>query len=192
MTLRERKKVATRQALYEAALRLAVDRGLDLVTVEAIADEANVSRRTFSNYFANKEDALVYGDQVRSEAFLLALRDRPAAEPPWQALTAAARRHYGALDTVDPKWLSQLHLVRRHPSLLAQQVAVHTALERDLAAEISRRSTGAPDELRSRVIAATFLATLRTVFNLWAERDGPQSLSDAIVAGLDCAGARLD
>jgi AcrR family transcriptional regulator len=56
--LRERKKTATRQALHEAAVRLAVERGVDNVTIEAIADAASVSRRTFSNYFAGKEQAL--------------------------------------------------------------------------------------------------------------------------------------
>ena len=57
--LRERKKAATRQALHEAAVRLAIAHGPDRITVEAVADEAGVSRRTFSNYFANKEEALL-------------------------------------------------------------------------------------------------------------------------------------
>lgn len=56
--LRERKKAATRLALHESALRLAAEQGPDGVTIEAIADAANVSRRTFSNYFSSKEEAL--------------------------------------------------------------------------------------------------------------------------------------
>ncbi|MFC7760808.1 TetR/AcrR family transcriptional regulator [Catellatospora bangladeshensis] len=77
-TLRERKKEATRQALHEATLRLALERGLDAVTVDAVADEAGVSRRTFSNYFANKEDALLHGDRVRVTRLLERLRARPS------------------------------------------------------------------------------------------------------------------
>ena len=49
--LRERKKLAVRQALGSAALRLAVERGLENVTVEDITAEAGVSLRTFGNYF---------------------------------------------------------------------------------------------------------------------------------------------
>ncbi|MFC7467789.1 TetR/AcrR family transcriptional regulator [Actinomadura keratinilytica] len=52
--LRERKKAATRQAVHEAAMRLTREHGLDHVTVEAIADAAEISRRTFSNYFAGR------------------------------------------------------------------------------------------------------------------------------------------
>jgi AcrR family transcriptional regulator len=192
VTLRERKKAATRRALFEAVLELAVARGLDAVTVEAIADEANVSRRTFSNYFANKEEALLYGDQVRIGMLFDELRRRPATEPPWQALTRSAAILYADLDKVDPKWLAQLRLVRRHPSLLAQQIATHSALEERLAAEIANRSPSSVDEpIRSRVLAATFLTTLRTATIVWAEQAGTGSLGDAIAAGLACAAQRF-
>ena len=49
---RERKKLATRHALSSAALQLAVERGLENVTIEDITDRADVSLRTFRNYFA--------------------------------------------------------------------------------------------------------------------------------------------
>src|SRR5918911_5749347 len=88
--LRERKKLATRQALHQAAVSIAVERGLERLTVEAIADAADVSRRTFSNYFANKEEALLWSDRVRMDRFLELVAARPQDEPPWQAMSAAA------------------------------------------------------------------------------------------------------
>ena len=187
-SLRERKKTATRQALYEAVLRLAMAHGLDSVTVEAVADEANVSRRTFSNYFANKEDALLYGDKVRIQKLLDELRARPRTELPWQALRHSAAIRYRDLDKFDPKWMEQLQLFRRHPSVLAQQMAAQAALERELAIEIAARATdGTGEPLRSRIMAATFVATLRTALNVWVEEGGPTSLSEHIVEALDRA-----
>lgn len=191
-TLRERKKEATRQALHEATLRLALERGLDAVTVDAVADEAGVSRRTFSNYFANKEDALLHGDRVRVVRLLERLRARPRTEPPWQALTEATAAHHAAIGEVDPNWLAQVRLLRRHPALLAQQTAAQNALELQLAAEIAARDPGHHDEpMRSRVMAAVFLVTLRTATGLWAEQPGGVTLGEAVRAGLDRAAERF-
>jgi AcrR family transcriptional regulator len=189
--LRERKKAATRQALYEAALRLAVERGPEAVTIEAIADEANVSRRTFSNYFASKEDAFFHGEQVRTQALAAAVRSRPPGEPPWRALTAATLADYADLEDVDPQWLAQLQLIKRHPTLVAGQVANMAELERALAEEVSARLSH-PDPAKARIIAATFLATLRVVFTMWAEQGGPTALGEAIESGLAIAGSRFE
>lgn len=191
-TLRQRKKEATRQALHEAVLRLAMERGLDAVTVDAVADEANVSRRTFFNYFTSKEDALLYGDRVHVSELLDTLRARPADEPPWHALTVSATLQYADLHEVDPTWLARLQLLRRHPSLLARQMTAAAALEQELADEIAARAPRHPDEpMRSRVMAATFLTTLRVVATIWAEQNGPVPLSDAVRAGLDRAAERF-
>ncbi len=58
-SLRERKKAETWQAIHEAAANLALDEDTRHVTVEAIASEAGISPRTFFNYFASKEDAIL-------------------------------------------------------------------------------------------------------------------------------------
>jgi len=56
MSLRERKKHLTRQALLTAADHLFAARGYDNVTVAEIADAANISVKTLFTYFASKED----------------------------------------------------------------------------------------------------------------------------------------
>ncbi len=66
--LREAKKQATREALREAALRLAVERGPDQVRVEDIASAAGVSPRTYNNYFASREQAIVAAVTADREA----------------------------------------------------------------------------------------------------------------------------
>ncbi|WP_203827317.1 TetR/AcrR family transcriptional regulator [Actinoplanes palleronii] len=187
--LRERKKAATRQALHEASLRLAFEHGPEKITVEAIADEAGVSRRTFSNYFANKEEALFYGDLQRMRLLAGLARERPATESPWAALSAAAEEFYGQQGDLDPEWIARSRMVRRHPSLAAAQVQTFAALERELAAEVAvRLGPGDPLGVRAQLIATTFLAVLRVSLNVWLERRPDISFHDLARESLDETG----
>lgn len=57
--MRERRKAETWLAIHEAAANLALERGLENATVEATAEAAGISPRTFFNYFATKDDAVL-------------------------------------------------------------------------------------------------------------------------------------
>jgi AcrR family transcriptional regulator len=59
ISLRERKRTETWTALHDAATRLTLEKGPESVTTEQIAASANVSPRTFFNYFSTKEDAIL-------------------------------------------------------------------------------------------------------------------------------------
>ena len=88
--LRETKKAATRRALASAVVNLAVRDGLERVTAEAIAAEANVSVRTYHNYFASKDDALQFYVAELMEDLLGHLRaagpEKPFNTAMWDAL----------------------------------------------------------------------------------------------------------
>jgi len=55
---RELNRLATRRAIIDTVLRLAETQDFSTVTVERVAEEAGVSRRTFFNYFRSLEEAL--------------------------------------------------------------------------------------------------------------------------------------
>jgi AcrR family transcriptional regulator len=53
---RTRKRMATRQAISDVATRLFMERGFDRVTIDEIAEAADVGRMTVFNHFPRKED----------------------------------------------------------------------------------------------------------------------------------------
>ncbi|MEV6341850.1 TetR family transcriptional regulator [Actinoplanes sp. NPDC051851] len=168
--LRERKKAATRQALHEAAVRLLMEHGPEKLTVEAIADEAGVSRRTFSNYFANKDEALFHGEVTRMRQLAAMLRSRPAEEAPWAALCAAAEDFCRQVGELDPEWFARSRMIRAHPSLLAAQIQTFAAMERELSAEVAARlGPSETSPVRARLMSATFLVVLRVSLTIWLE-----------------------
>ncbi|WP_217198982.1 TetR family transcriptional regulator [Streptomyces buecherae] len=80
MGLRERKKLRTRRALIEAAVRLVAERGYEETTVAQIAASADVSTRTFFSYFPGKDDVLFADSQQRVDALVRAVADRRPQE----------------------------------------------------------------------------------------------------------------
>lgn len=57
--LRERNRLDTWSLIHDQASGMALEIGLHKTTVEAIADAAGISKRTFFNYFPTKEDAVL-------------------------------------------------------------------------------------------------------------------------------------
>ncbi|MCX4786284.1 MULTISPECIES: acyl-CoA-like ligand-binding transcription factor [unclassified Streptomyces] len=190
--LRERKKEATRQAVHEATLRLAIEHGFDHVTVEAVADAAGISRRTFSNYFTGKEDALLYGEEKQVRELVRAMRDRPAEETAWTALRAAVAQFTERVAPPEREWALRTRLAMRHPSLLARQLANHAALERDLADAVAVRQGPTERPVRPQVLAAAFLSSLRIAMRMWIEEDLAREPSEVIDEILDEMACRFD
>ncbi|HKR49427.1 MAG TPA: TetR family transcriptional regulator [Pseudonocardiaceae bacterium] len=170
---RERKKQATRVALSAAALRLSIERGIDNVTVEQIADEADVSMRTFFNYFSSKEEAIVAGDVATAESLVDAFRGRPAGEPVLEALRHAV---LAVLDEDSYRdRVQRMQTLRRTPSLLPHQIAAFVARERALAAAVADRiGCNVDQDLYPALVAASAMAGLRVAVQRWLGEPSPE------------------
>jgi AcrR family transcriptional regulator len=164
---RERKKLATRAAVREAALRLAVRDGVENVTVEQIAAEADVAERTFFNHFATKEEAVVAAAAAGAEALVAEFRARPPAEPVLRAIREAVLVVMDRTDAAGRDHLAALRLMRDTPSLVPRQMAVLTAQEQALAGAIAERTGGTG--MYPLLCAATTLAALRVVLDRWLD-----------------------
>jgi AcrR family transcriptional regulator len=190
--LRERKKLATRSALHEAALRLVADRGLANVSVDDIADAADVSPRTFFNYFSTKDDAVLGLDPEASAHQVAAFLERPADETPVQALRAVARAQAAEMATDTELWPLRLKVIDTEPALLARLAAVFGEGERVLAEAIATRScTRAGVDAYPTLLAGVAGVAMRTALHRWLASDFTAPLPalldeawDVLAAGL--------
>jgi AcrR family transcriptional regulator len=165
-SLRERKKVRTRDAIVAAALELFADRGYDATTVEMIAEAAEVSPATVFRYFAGKDEIVFSERDRRLPRLAAALRDRPAAE---SDLVAAGR----ALGQVfaDPDAEAR---IRRQTQALASSVVLRGKAEEVLAdwqetirQALVARGPGDRADPDARVRAALVMTGFRVALEDW-------------------------
>jgi AcrR family transcriptional regulator len=180
--LRERKKQETRSALAWAAVRLSVERGFDNVLVEDVASAAGVSARTFNNYFASKAEAVVSRHVDRVRVIAEGLRQRPAAEPLWDAVTGAVLSQFGGgrpEGTVpDQGWTAGVQLMMAEPAVQAELLRGSRAAEHDLALAVAERvGVDVGRDIYPSLVATTTGAALDTAIQFWLSADQPVSLT---------------
>lgn len=180
--LRERKKAQTRTAISQAVLHLALERGLDTLTVDDIAAAANVSVRTFHNYFGSKEEALVAAWQSEFQVHVDALRDRPPDEPILASLehvfsgiaSTVASLPDEAAGHTDLLWTS-LAMVRYRSVLLDEAIRMIT----EVVAE--RTGTNSATDLYPHLVTAAAISAIVTAFQFPPPGDPGQPDRDRLL-----------
>jgi AcrR family transcriptional regulator len=183
--LRERKKAATRGAIGIAAWRLAVERGPDNVRVEDIAEAAGVSRRTFHNYFATKEEAMAVLPADRAERICAGLRERPAEEPLPEALAHLFVAEYTA-NRPNEALRAAVRRAASNPGLTGALDRAMLATEPPLAKAIADRTgTDVGRDLYPNLAAAAAVSALRATIAFWLNASGtPPSLRDLLARAI--------
>jgi len=195
-SLRERKKLATRRALRRVTLDLVAERGFSHVTIEDIAAAADVSPRTFFNYFPTKEAAVFGADPERTEALRRRLTDQATpGESALAALRAAlvAEAAARADDLQDlggnpADWMCRMKAAHVDPSLRAAASAHMASVERAIADALAERLGTDPERDPYPVLlAATGSGVLRAAMTSWARAGGTvplDRLTDVAFAAL--------
>ncbi|GAA5113286.1 TetR/AcrR family transcriptional regulator [Pseudonocardia adelaidensis] len=176
--LRERKKQATRRALREAALRLALERGPDNVRVDDIAEAAGVSPRTYNNYFSSREQAIVAAVIAdRGSRVAAAVAGRPANVGLADAVIDAIVEQY-AEPGEDAR--NALLMITTRPALRDAFIDAATAVERPLAEAIAGR-LGETHDHTPRVLAASVAAAVHVALERWLQPAGASLVTDELV-----------
>jgi AcrR family transcriptional regulator len=170
-TLRQRRTAATALNIEKQAVALALEHGLDNVTVEMICDASGVSPRTFFNYFGAKDNAILgtfvpVVDEEKAREFIAS--NAPDILNEVMGIVKFPQEFISnpALE------LKRMKLLHRNPILMAKQlerfsgVPAHVEeilflrLRRDAPPEESEAQSRAYAKLSSELIALTFRHTL--------------------------------
>jgi AcrR family transcriptional regulator len=170
--LRERHKQSTRRSLEDAALRLFADHGYDATTIEAIAEAAGVSPRTFFRYFTAKDEVLDMGWQQRREQLAELVDAAPAEHDDHET---AARVLVEMAESFEPereRVLLRARALRSSAALRGRNADTTAAWEQTLAAGLARRRGLPEPDIGARAVAAAYTAVWRTALGDWLHSPG--------------------
>ncbi len=171
VSLRERKKQQTRRQLADIAVRMFTDDGFETVTLDRVADAAEVSKRTLLRYFPTKEDLALSAESELWNAYLAAFAaaglGRESAVMDTLRVTMIA-----AIDHRDADWERRFVATRR---LVVHHIAVRhhsdtlslSAQERLVATLESRTGVDRHADLRIRLLPELAMAAWRCGAKNW-------------------------
>ncbi|WP_406432376.1 TetR/AcrR family transcriptional regulator [Streptomyces sp. NBC_00631] len=184
--LRERRRRETRQEIRAAALRLAGERGYDKITIDMITTEADVSHRTFFNYFPNKEAAVIPPPPQLADEEVEAFTAAGPAHPGriLADLTELLLRGAAERPPQRDEFAATFLLTREHPSVLAAMLASFAEFEQFLAGVVASRTGELPEDDAPRLIAALAMTVLRTSIEGWVA-EGLQDKDDSALPDVE-------
>ncbi|WP_017966802.1 TetR family transcriptional regulator [Rhizobium leguminosarum] len=183
---RERKRRQTRARIEQAAMNLFLQRGFEATTIEDITEAADVSKRSFFDYFPSKEEVVFAWQDAFADRLMAAIAARPVGESSVAAVEEAITAT--VIASVDEPGLASGDLIHRTPALKARDQLKYARLEQKLAEALLLRKGGDPlERTRMRVLAAIVIGALRVGAELWQQRPpsaSPQDLAREIFTDL--------
>jgi mycofactocin system transcriptional regulator len=186
----------SRRELELIALRLFTDQGFDSTTIEQIAAEAGVSKRTFFRYFSSKSGVLWSEFDSEVETIRVALAEVPATVPMMDAIRRAvvSANHYGPQDV--PELRIRTNLIGCVPALQSSAALHYDAWERAISDFAATRIGQPADSLYPLAVGRATLAACRAAYDRWSARaDADRTFYldaalAALAAGFDPAAIR--
>lgn len=160
----ERKQRETRDRISKSAIKLFLKLGYEETTMDAIAEAADVSRRSLFHYFPSKED-VAFANQEKFLAVVVEEMRKQPMEWSWPALIECAMVR-AIVDAASLENIAISKLVRRTPALQSRYQRKYVLMEQAIASVLVERSNG--DETshkRAELLAAVFTAWFRIATN---------------------------
>ncbi|HUH55114.1 MAG TPA: helix-turn-helix domain-containing protein, partial [Rhodanobacter sp.] len=165
-------------------LKLFVKHGYEATTVDAIANAAGISRRTFFHYFKSKEAILL---SAHDSGFREALRPAMLAESPDQAPIDAARKCLTKLaaryETRESVAFDRL--MHSTEALRARKEAVFVETEQILLEAMCERWPSPARREGLRLVAMVAIGTLRLALEKWKQSDAAHPMAYYVRQGFN-------
>jgi mycofactocin system transcriptional regulator len=169
-TRRGRPPGTSRRELELIALRLFTDQGFESTTIEQIAVQAGVSKRTFFRYFSSKANVLWSEFDREVGTIHAALAGVPAGVPMMDAIRRAVvtANHYGPQDV--PELRMRMNLIGCVPALQSSAAVHYDAWERAISDFVATRIGQPADSLYPLAVGRATLAACRAAYDRWSAR----------------------
>jgi TetR/AcrR family transcriptional regulator, regulator of mycofactocin system len=169
-TRRGRPPGTSRRELELIALRLFTGQGFDATTIEQIAVEAGVSKRTFFRYFSSKASVLWSEFDHEVDTIRAALAQVPAEVPMMAAIRQAVvtANHYGPPDV--PELRLRMNLIGTVPALQSSAAVHYGAWEQAISDFVAARIGQPADSLYPLAVGRATLAACRAAYDRWSAR----------------------
>ncbi|NYJ14571.1 AcrR family transcriptional regulator [Rhizobium leguminosarum] len=175
---REKKRRETLQRISDFALRLFASDGYEATTLDAIAEAAGISRRTFFYYFDSKEEILAAWQKGLPEAFRAAVLAQPKDQSPLDMVCNAHLKLLANFDTEQAIVIDRI--LRSNEQLRASNQTKYLQMEQVTFEALCEIWPHQARRKALRVVAMMSAGVLRLAIDSWAEEQGRKSLADCV------------
>jgi len=178
-----RPEATSHAAIEQAAFRLFAERGFDATTLDAIAEEVGVGRRTLFRYYGSKND-IPWGQFDRTlEHFRQLLSAMPHDLPLHEAVHRGVVAFNEFPEDAQPPHRERMRLILQTPALQAHSVLRYGEWRAVIAEYVASRLDLQPDDLLPRAVGHVSLALALSAYEQWLA-SSDESLLDLLDAGM--------
>jgi AcrR family transcriptional regulator len=180
--IRERKRRETRQRITEAGLKLFGANGFEATTLDAIAAEAGISRRTFFHYFKSKDEILLSLQGSLGERLVAALGEQPPTSHPLEATRQALASIVAPFGNAELLVIDRM--MRSSEAVQNRKQASYMRDEGLLFAALRERWPSESD-IALRLVATVTIGAARHSIDTWSAEGGTRPFAEVLQETFD-------
>jgi AcrR family transcriptional regulator len=180
--LREQKRKETLRRITDAGIRLFGMKGYEATTLEDIAAEAGISRRTFFHYFKSKDDILLSMQRGLGEHLVAALQAQKSDKPPFAAMRDAM---LGLVSNYSREELLEVDRLMRSSEAVQARKQANYLQDEQMVFAAMRALWPNENSASLRALAMVAIGTSRLSLDTWSSENGRRPLPEVLAETFD-------